>query len=166
MLVTAAALGSVPLVLAGSFATGAGAAAVALGRYAAVDTARPGTEARAVSGVLAAVAVGAVAGPNLLAPTVGLDRTRRGGGRTESTRSRIGLSAVAKHPVPVSTVTSVDSMRNGVPAGWQRGPDPGLLLTGAAAVFATLTTMHPAWGVPAAVTAFLAGRRPGPRGYR
>ncbi|SHN43187.1 MFS transporter [Cryptosporangium aurantiacum] len=68
----AAVLASLPLVLIGSLLTGAGAAAVALARYAAVDLARTGSAARAVSSVLAAVSVGAVIGPNLLAPTAGL----------------------------------------------------------------------------------------------
>ncbi|MFG1925111.1 MFS transporter [Cryptosporangium sp. NPDC048952] len=73
-LIAAAAFGSVALVLAGSFASGFGAAAVSLSRYAAVDVSQRGSEARAVSAVLAAVAVGAVAGPNLLAPAAALDK--------------------------------------------------------------------------------------------
>ncbi|WP_344652389.1 sensor histidine kinase [Cryptosporangium japonicum] len=39
-----------------------------------------------------------------------------------------------------------------------------LLLAGAAIVFGMLTITHPGWGVPTAVVAFLAGRRPGPTG--
>ncbi|MFI5959186.1 MFS transporter [Cryptosporangium sp. NPDC051539] len=124
VLVAAAASASVPMALAGSCATGAGAASVALARYAAVDagpdptpdptpdagpdasrpdaarpdaarpdaaradaaradaaradaaragTVRAGTEGRALASVLAAVAVGAVAGPNLLAPAASVE---------------------------------------------------------------------------------------------
>ncbi|GAA3394330.1 MFS transporter [Cryptosporangium minutisporangium] len=72
--VAAVALHSVPLLLLGSFLGGGGATAVALARYAAVEVGGHRGAGRAVSSVLAAVAVGAVVGPNLLAPTVHLDR--------------------------------------------------------------------------------------------
>ena len=46
-------------------------------------------------------------------------------------------------------------------AGPRRDSDPGNLLTVAAALMAGLSVVNLWWAVPAAVTAFLAGRRPG-----
>jgi MFS family permease len=60
--------GSLPWVLAGSLLMGAGTTAVLLGRYAAADLAAEANRARAMGSVLSATTVGAVAGPNLLAP--------------------------------------------------------------------------------------------------
>ena len=66
LVVAAAAWGSWPLLLAGSGLLGGGNAAVMLARYAAADLAsRPG---RAISTVVTAASVGAIAGPNLLGP--------------------------------------------------------------------------------------------------
>jgi MFS family permease len=71
--VMAAAVGAWPLLLAGCLLLGAGNIAVMLARYAAADLAdRPG---RAISTVLAAATVGAVAGPNLLGPTSAVAQT-------------------------------------------------------------------------------------------
>jgi MFS family permease len=55
-------------ILVGSLLFGAGNTAVMLGRYAAADLARESDRARAMASVLVATTVGAVAGPNLLAP--------------------------------------------------------------------------------------------------
>ncbi len=55
-------------ILAGSLLFGAGNTAVMLGRYAAADLGREADRARAMASVLVATTVGAVAGPNLLAP--------------------------------------------------------------------------------------------------
>jgi MFS family permease len=71
--VTAAAVTSnLALVLAGTLLLGAGNTAVMLGRYAAADLAVDQSRARAMSTVLVAITVGAVAGPNLLAPASGV----------------------------------------------------------------------------------------------
>jgi MFS family permease len=66
LVVAAAAWESWPLLLAGSFLLGGGNAAVMLARYAAADLA--GHQGRAISTVVTAASVGAVAGPNLLGP--------------------------------------------------------------------------------------------------
>jgi MFS family permease len=65
----AAVIGSLALALAGNLLLGAGTAAVMLSRYAAADLAEPHERGRAMGRVLAATTVGAVAGPNLLAPS-------------------------------------------------------------------------------------------------
>jgi len=65
----AAQAGSLTLVALGSLLLGAGNTAVMLGRYAAADLGPPDSRARSMGTVLTAVTVGAVAGPNLLAPT-------------------------------------------------------------------------------------------------
>ena len=66
LVVAAAAWGSWPLLLAGSLLLGGGNAAVMLARYAAADLAS--RRGRAISTVVAAASVGAIAGPNLLGP--------------------------------------------------------------------------------------------------
>jgi MFS family permease len=66
LVVAAAALGSWPLLLTGCALLGGGNAAVMLARYAAADLAS--RRGRAMSTVVAAATVGAVAGPNLLGP--------------------------------------------------------------------------------------------------
>lgn len=65
--VAAAALSSAPLLFAGSLLLGFGNAAVMLARYAAADLAE--LRGHAISVVMTAASVGAVAGPNLLGPT-------------------------------------------------------------------------------------------------
>jgi len=65
--VAAAALSSAPLLFAGSVLLGFGNAAVMLARYAAADLAE--LRGHAISVVMTAASVGAVAGPNLLGPT-------------------------------------------------------------------------------------------------
>jgi MFS family permease len=55
-------------ILVGSVLLGSGNTAVMLGRYAAADLSRESDRARAMASVLVATTVGAVAGPNLLAP--------------------------------------------------------------------------------------------------
>jgi MFS family permease len=62
------AAGSLAVVLAGSLLLGAGNTVVMLGRYAAADLGPQAARGRAMGAVLAATTVGAVAGPNLLAP--------------------------------------------------------------------------------------------------
>jgi MFS family permease len=66
--VGAGVLGSLPLLLLASVLFGAGNCAVMLSRYAAADLALPSHRARAISLVVVATTLGAVAGPNLLAP--------------------------------------------------------------------------------------------------
>jgi MFS family permease len=66
LVVAAAAWGSWPLLLAGSGLLGGGNAAVMLARYAAADLASQ--RGRAISTVVTAASVGAIAGPNLLGP--------------------------------------------------------------------------------------------------
>jgi MFS family permease len=66
LVVAAAAWGSWPLLLTGSFLLGGGNAAVMLARYAAADLAS--RRGRAISTVVTAASVGAIAGPNLLGP--------------------------------------------------------------------------------------------------
>ncbi len=56
-------------ILVGSLFLGAGNTAVMLGRYAAADLSRESERARAIASVLVATTFGAVAGPNLLAPS-------------------------------------------------------------------------------------------------
>lgn len=59
-------------VLAGSLLLGAGNTAVMLARYAAADLATENTRAKAMASVLLATTLGAVVGPNLLAPSSNL----------------------------------------------------------------------------------------------
>ncbi|MDQ3738932.1 MAG: MFS transporter, partial [Actinomycetota bacterium] len=59
---------SLPGVLLGSGLLGAGSTAVMLGRYAAADLGPETDRAKAMASVLVAITIGAVAGPNLLAP--------------------------------------------------------------------------------------------------
>jgi MFS family permease len=66
VVVAAAAWRSWPLLLAGSLVLGGGNAAVMLARYAAADLAS--RRGRAISTVVTAASVGAIAGPNLLGP--------------------------------------------------------------------------------------------------
>jgi MFS family permease len=68
VVIVAAITGNLVLVLAGTLLLGAGNTAVMLGRYAAADLAVDQSRATAMSHVLVAITVGAVAGPNLLAP--------------------------------------------------------------------------------------------------
>ena len=65
---------SLPLLLAGSGLFGAGNAAAMLARYAAADLAPPCRRGSALSRMLLALTVGAVAAPNLLGPAAGLAR--------------------------------------------------------------------------------------------
>ena len=62
------AIASLPLILSGCLLLGAGNTAVMLGRYAAADLGPEGSRTAAMASVLVATTVGAVAGPNLLAP--------------------------------------------------------------------------------------------------
>jgi MFS family permease len=66
--VGAAAVGSLLLVLVGSLLLGAGNTAVMLGRYAAADLGAESERTWRMASVLTAITIGAVAGPNLLAP--------------------------------------------------------------------------------------------------
>ena len=67
--VVAAAAGSVPLLLLSLLLYGSGTATNLQARYAGADLAPPDRRGRAVSTVLVATTVGAVAGPNLVGPT-------------------------------------------------------------------------------------------------
>jgi hypothetical protein len=72
--VAAAEFRSFPLLLVGSVLFGVGNASGLLSRYAAADLALPSGRARAISTVLLATTLGAVAGPNLVDPTGGVAR--------------------------------------------------------------------------------------------
>ena len=67
--VIAAQIESFPLLLAGMVLMGSGTAANLLARYAGADLATPEHRARAISTVVWATTIGAVAGPNALGPT-------------------------------------------------------------------------------------------------
>ncbi len=67
-----AVLASLPLILFGSLLLGAGNTAVMLGRYAAADLGPNASRPARMASVLVATTLGAVAGPNLLAPASGL----------------------------------------------------------------------------------------------
>jgi MFS family permease len=69
LVVLAAGLGSFPLLCIGMAGFGLGNTSNLLARYAAADLAPADRRARAISVVLLATAVGAIAGPNLAAPT-------------------------------------------------------------------------------------------------
>ncbi len=60
--------GALPMILAGHVLLGGGNTAVMFGRYAAADLVSAGERTRAVAAALTAASVGAVLGPNLLAP--------------------------------------------------------------------------------------------------
>jgi MFS family permease len=60
--------GSIPIFLAGSALTGFVNGAAQLGRYIASDLAEPGRRARTIATVVWGTTIGAVAGPNLVAP--------------------------------------------------------------------------------------------------
>jgi MFS family permease len=69
LIVAAGALASsLALILAGCILLGAGTATVMLGRYAAAELAPEPMRPKAMGSVLAATTIGAIAGPNLLAP--------------------------------------------------------------------------------------------------
>ncbi|MHB1064111.1 MAG: MFS transporter [Georgenia sp.] len=68
LLVTAAVTGSVPLLVLGMLATGAGSATQLQARFAATDLAEPAHRARSLSLVMWVGTIGAVLGPNLGAP--------------------------------------------------------------------------------------------------
>ena len=84
--VIAAEIESFPLLLAGMVLLGSGTAANLLARYAGADLAAPEHRARAISTVVWATTIGAVAGPNALGPT----------GRL----AELARSAVPGRPVP------------------------------------------------------------------
>jgi MFS family permease len=73
--VGAAAVSSLPLLLAGLFAFGAATACGLQARYAAADLAAPGRRGRDLSLVVWATTVGSVAGPNLAGPGADLGRS-------------------------------------------------------------------------------------------
>ena len=66
--VLAAAIGSVPLLFLALFVYGAGTATNLQARYAGTDLAAPAARGRAISVALVSTTLGAVAGPNLVAP--------------------------------------------------------------------------------------------------
>jgi len=120
---------SLPLILAGSFLLGAGNTAVMLGRYAAADLGPETSRAGAMASVLVATTVGAVAGPNLLAPATGL---AAGVGLPALAGpylvAAVGFAAAAcalalgLRPHPAHTTS--------VPVGQPAGPVPGGLTLG------------------------------------
>lgn len=69
VVVSGALASALALIVAGSALLGAGGAAVMLCRYAAAETTSEAMRPKAMASVLTATAVGAIAGPNLLAPT-------------------------------------------------------------------------------------------------
>lgn len=68
VLVLAGVVGDLATILVGSVLLGSGNTTVMLGRYAAADLGPEAARPRAMASVLAATAIGAVAGPNLLGP--------------------------------------------------------------------------------------------------
>lgn len=72
LLVAAAVLGSLALLVAGAFLLGSTTAAGLGARFAATDLAAEGSQARALSTVVWATTIGAVAGPNLTGPGAAL----------------------------------------------------------------------------------------------
>lgn len=68
VVVLAGVLGSFAMLIAGSIAYGVGNSAVMIARYAAADLTTPDARGRAMGTVVAATTIGAVTGPNLLAP--------------------------------------------------------------------------------------------------
>ena len=65
-------IGSIPLLLVGSFLAGFANGGAQLGRYVAADLARPERRASAIGFVVWGSTIGAVTGPNLIAPAGGL----------------------------------------------------------------------------------------------
>jgi MFS family permease len=98
-----------PIVLAGSLLLGAGNTVVMLGRYAAADLVPQAARGRAMGAVLAATTVGAVAGPNLLAPAGGLAAALGLGALT-------GPYLVAAVAFAAAAATIAVGLRPGVPS--------------------------------------------------
>ena len=105
--VVAAALDSVPLLLVSLLLYGSGTATNLQARYAGADLAAPARRGRAVSTVLVATTVGAVAGPNLVEPMGSLARA-------------LGIPALAG-PFLLATVAYA---LGGVVVGIRLRPDP------------------------------------------
>lgn len=161
LVVVAARAGSLPAVLAGSLLLGAGNTAVMLGRYAAADLAPASSRAKAMASVLTATTLGAVAGPNLLAPASGF---ATGIGLPGLAGPYVGAAAVfiaaagvlrvgwrRRGPAPdVATGTMTPAGRDAVsPAGvgrapWSREAVAGLAVLGTAnLVMVGVMTMAP-----------------------
>lgn len=108
---TGAVTDSLIWVLVGSLLLGAGNTAVMLARYAAADLASEGSRAKAMASVLLATTIGAVVGPNLLAPTSTLS-TQLGATKPDWSQSarrlRLCLSSAR---VPRSTARSTTTVR-------------------------------------------------------
>ena len=105
--VVAAALDSVPLLLVSLLLYGSGTATNLQARYAGADLAAPGRRGRAVSTVLVATTLGAVAGPNLVEPMGSLARA-------------LGIPALAG-PFLLATVAYALA---GIVVGIRLRPDP------------------------------------------
>lgn len=153
IVVAAAADGSLLGVLAGSLLLGAGTTAVMLARYAAADltgSADDGVRARAMASVLVATTVGAVLGPNLLAPasrlstTIGLPAL---GGPYLLAAVAFAAAAVtllAGLPAHVPAVTTSITAPTPDPARLGRGGTVGLIVLGTAnLVMVAVMTMAP-----------------------
>ncbi|MFE4692254.1 MFS transporter [Streptomyces sp. NPDC056749] len=74
LVVTAAVVGSFPLLLLGMAGFGAGSSANLQARFAAADLAEPERRGRAISHVIWATTIGSVLGPNIAAPASGVFR--------------------------------------------------------------------------------------------
>jgi MFS family permease len=115
VVLVAAISANLPLILLGSLLLGAGNTAVMLGRYAAADLGPETARARAMASVLLATTVGAVAGPNLLAPTCAL-------------ATAVGLPALAgPYVVAAAFFGAAAAVMGRQPArlGHERGPATG-----------------------------------------
>lgn len=92
------------------------------------------------------------AGPARGRRGVGADWTFGSGGTAPEVRTVASVESTTINSVTAPTIGTVVTR-------WTR--DPGTLLTAATALTAGLSTTNLWWSIPTAVTAFLAGRRPG-----
>ncbi|MEP7020938.1 MAG: MFS transporter [Pseudonocardiales bacterium] len=155
LVVVAAWAASLPAVLVGSLLLGAGNTAVMLGRYAAADLAPESARARAMASVLVATTVGAVAGPNLLAPTsalaAGTGLPGLAGPYVVAAAAFVAAAGVLRagwRPTRDATGTATYGLENPVPNAsgptWSRRAVAGLAVLGTAnLVMVGVMTMAP-----------------------
>lgn len=145
--VTAAALDSIALLLPALFIYGSGMSTNLLARYAGADLAAPDSRARAISYVLVATTIGAVAGPNLVETTGGwaesIGAPRLAGPFILSTAA-FGLAAIAisvllrPDPLLVSRELELAEASPGDDAG---GAPPSVLATHDLRIAATVMVL-------------------------
>lgn len=144
--VLGAASASLLLVLVGNMLVGTGQAAVMLSRYAAADLAQPAHRARAMGRLLTATTVGAVLGPNLLAPSDDLGRALGLpplAGPYAVAAAAFVLATVSVRAVPIPIAPSVDA--GDLPrSSWSRTAVTGVAVLGIAnLVMTAVMTMAP-----------------------